>query len=172
MAKPGGEIAGLIAEVLPDHSLYAVARAAGMHPSHLSDVVVGRCVATRATVARIRLAVARLKSGAADGSLQSALVFKVLLVLACVQLGIDPADVKAQGPARKASERPEWMQAAKARRLAQYVMNVSLGFAQAEVARASGVTRQAVSLAARNVENLRENQDTEQLLARLEVWLA
>lgn len=82
-----------------------------------------------------------------------------------------PADAAAiealaQDPALSANPNVKWAAAAKARSLAVYCTVIELNLPGAQVARAVGVTRQAVSVMLRRVEDLRDDPAIEALIGR------
>jgi transcriptional regulator with XRE-family HTH domain len=143
--------------------LAQLARLAGMHPGHLAEMVAGRRPPTEASLARIRMALMRLRSRATEGPLAEFCLYQALLARAAAALGLEVALVRASGPADKIRT-PQARAAAQARWLAFYLMNVGYGVTGAMVARAAGVSKNAVSLALQEVELRR---DTDAAFARL-----
>lgn len=72
------------------------------------------------------------------------------------ELGADAEEVLASDPARRAVHDPKWALAARVRMLAIYCTTVGLGIPYAVLARAIGVTKQAVSW---NVARARDLED-------------
>lgn len=87
-------------------------------------------------------------------------------------MGVDAAEVLNAVPARRATNDPIWLRSEKVRSAALYCVNVSLNVPGATLARAVGLTRQAVSLALRRVEGLRDDRDFDKLLAAIEPLIA
>jgi transcriptional regulator with XRE-family HTH domain len=159
-----------ILQRLPAGISHAVlAQTSGMHPEHLRQIKIGIRTPKPATLAKIRMAVTRLRTRQTQAGHGPVSLYRALLVLACRELQLDASAVQLVDPAIKHNLNQAWKNAALARNLAQYLMNCGLGFAQVEVARASGVTRQALSLAMREMEWKREQEpDFEALVTRLE----
>jgi hypothetical protein len=163
-------ISGILAKAPPGVSRARIAAMAGFHVRHLRQMESGSRRASTASVARLRLAITRMKAGRVDGPPEEFALYSTLLALASLSLGLDPAMVAAQKPAAKQVMDDDWRAAAGARWLAQYLMNCGFGLKQAAVARACGMTRQAVSLAMQEVELRRETDpEFEALVSRLEV---
>lgn len=148
-----------------------LARLAGLHPHHLYDIAAGRKALVPATRAKLRMARARIHNRQLDGTLELITAYRATLALSALAFGLDPAEVISQKPWTSANVSERWRKAALARRVAQYLMNTALGFAQAEVGRAAGMTRQAVSIAMREVEDLRDEAEFSDTLERLEQWV-
>ncbi|CDX54529.1 hypothetical protein MPL1032_190136 [Mesorhizobium plurifarium] len=95
--------------------------------------------------------------------------YKVCLVLAAAELKQNPKTVLASDPARKATSDPQWLGAAEARRLAFWIATRMLGITQADVGRAAGVTRAAVSEAVKALEDERDqDKPLDRLLTHIE----
>ena len=148
-----------------------IARAAEIHPTHLANLLAGRKVPQPGTLARIRLGIARLKARQQDTPLDVVATYRVVLALACHALAVDPAKAQVSVPRHKQTMNPDWMAAAKARRLAVYLMNTTLGFRQVMVARAAGVTKQAINQLVRDVEDMREATSFDATVKELEGWI-
>lgn len=154
-----------------DYPLAALARAAGLHPQHVGNLRAGRVEPQPATVARLRFAAQRIKAQVQDGPYDPAWIYRLLLVAAALALALDPEAVVASRPSAKAVADPRWKDAARARRLAFYMMNTGAGYSQVEVAKAAGVTKAAVSLAVREIEEAREGGAVGSAVTRLEGWM-
>lgn len=136
-------------------SLSRLAVLAGLHVDHVRQMKRGQRKATDATVARLKLALVRLRARATQGPSAEFCLYRTLLARAAVALGLDPAQVRDANPADK-GRTPAARAAAQARWLAFYLMNVGFGLQAVDVARAAGVSKNAVSLALREVELRRE----------------
>lgn len=190
----------------------ALCRAAGTCTKTLWKIRAGKAAQTPVMLARLDLALARLKLGqAAHGESETALnvAYRAAMALAAKGLGEQPdlaarliapaalayaaghdasarksaADARlrqavgllaaspgqaaAANPGRRATGSAQWLAAAEARRLGLYLLNAACGFRQAEIARAAGMTRQAVSLAVRAAEERREDGAYDALAERL-----
>jgi len=145
-----------------------VARLSGLHVSHVAALKAGRRRANAATLAKLRLVAVRLRARQVAGPLSLVLTYRCALALCALALGLDAAVVQASDPAKRMTLNPAWCDMATARRLAQYLMNTTMGFNQADVARACGVTKQAVNQAARAIEDAREQPDFDRLARKLE----
>ena len=115
---------------------------------------------TPATIAKLNAALKRFRLGvgAEAGQMAPHVAFKVCLVLATFHLAGAPIPVKARAalaadPARRATSDPQWLEAARARQLACWIANGQLGFRTTDIARAAGLTKQAVSAAIQVVED-------------------
>lgn len=95
----------------------------------------------------------RLGFGAEAGQLAPHAAFRVCLVLAAFYLNSDPKIALSTDPSRRANADPAWAKAAQVRRLAIWIANGQLGFGGADLARAAGLTKQAVSAAWRAIED-------------------
>lgn len=143
-------------------------RAAGTAQRYYSKCLDGNRSPGAGLLARLKLALQRLKTAReTDTSLQMAIVYRMAVALAAQALGRDAAEVLGSDPGRRATQDPAWMAAAEVRRLAFYLMNAGAGFSQTETARAAGVKKQTVSLAVRELEDMRENADFDRMLDRL-----
>lgn len=80
------------------------------------------------------------------------------------KLGVDPATALASDPGLRANSDPAWRKAAQVRELAAYCTVTELDLGAARVARAIGVTRAAVSLMLRRVEDQRDDPTVEEMV--------
>lgn len=147
-----------------------LARAAGLLPHHIARWRAGTHRPDAASLARLDQALARLRLGQIPaGEHERALnaTYRAALALAALSLGCDPADAQASAPAARATASAEWTAAARARRLALYLLNAGLGFKITAIARVAGVTKQAVSLAVRDIEDARDDNGFDGVVARL-----
>lgn len=147
-----------------------LARLAGLHVTHLYDVIAGRKVATKATRGKIRFAVSRILLRQAGSDLNHAAAYRMALALAAVILEQDPLEAQIADP-QGSNFTAQWRGAADCRRLAQYLLNTGLGYTQADVARVAGVTKQAVSKALREIESRRDEKDFDAKVVKLESWI-
>ncbi|RWI96076.1 hypothetical protein [Mesorhizobium sp.] len=131
--------------------------------------------AEASTIAKLTVALNRfrLSFGQEAGALGPHAAFKMCLVHAAGLVGADARKVLASDPARKATMDPDWMKAAEARQLAFWIATQMLGFRGADVGRAAGVTKAAVSAAVREVEDARDaDRDLDRILRGIEEVLS
>jgi hypothetical protein len=152
-------------------SIVRVAVLAELNPDHIRQIVKGKRKGSPASVAKIKLALARLRARATDGPSVEFCLYQALLARAAQALSVSIAEVRASDPADK-GRTPAARMCAQVRWLAFYLMNVGFGVAGAQVARAAGVSKNAVSLALKEVELRREtDNDFADLLDQLELEL-
>ena len=162
------ELDAIIAPVIKEFSLAEIARIAGLAPSYVHDIRSGKYKPRHATLARVHLAVVRIKGRRTAGSVVVHAIYRLALVVSSQAMGLDAGLVQTSDPALKSVASKDWLDAAQARRMAQYLLNTTLGFSQSEVAQASGVSKQAVSLAVREIEERRENDGFDDFVNQLE----
>ena len=112
-----------------------------------------------ATIARLKMAIKRHELRQASGGereFMMAISYRMAIVIAASVLGREAGKVHGQDPARRATQDAEWMAAAEVRRLAFYMLNTMLGLTQTDIAKAAGLTKQAVQQAIPRVEDLAE----------------
>jgi transcriptional regulator with XRE-family HTH domain len=150
-------------------SANAVTRMAGLHPRYISRLRSGEVPLTSVMANRIRLAIARIKRGetAIDGALPSA-CYRFAIAYVAREKGRTPDFVLSADPGRRATADKIWMEASQLRRWALYIANVYLNIPQAELARAAGMSKAAVSYAMNDVEDERGDPELEKLLAAVE----
>lgn len=107
------------------------------------------------TIARLASALDRFKRAAGGelGPLSVHSAYKASLVIAAMHLRADAKAVIFSDPGRKATADKEWLEAARVRRVAYWISNALLGFRVSDVARAAGVTKQAVSSGIKELED-------------------
>lgn len=143
-------------------------RAAALAGRRYNFLMRGINQPTAATLARLKLALQRLALARDCGTdHRAAMIYRMAVALAAGALGRDAAAVLKSDPGRRATQDPAWMAAAEVRRLAFYLMNAGAGMKQTEVARAAGVKKQTVSLAVRELEDMREDAKFDAMLDRL-----
>lgn len=123
------------------------------------------------TLAKLNAALGRSKMQFAGehGPATSHGAFKAILVLAAYELKQNAKAVLASDPARKATSDPAWQAAAEVRQLGFWIATRMVGFAQADVGRAAGVTRAAVSEAVKALEDARDDdKQLDRLLSHIE----
>jgi hypothetical protein len=128
---------------------------AGVGRQTYYDALNGHCDPSKATVSRLHAALARFKMayGGEPGPLSLHAAYRLSLVLAAAQLKSDARAALTADPKRKATADPVWKEAARVRQLAYWITSSIAGFKQAEVARAAGVTKQAVHEGIKAVED-------------------
>lgn len=133
------------------------------------DTLNGQCDARPDTLARLNHALERFKlSYAGDkGPLAVHAAYKAALVIAAGQLKANFKAAFFSDPSRKATADADWLASARVRRLAYWISNGMLGFRVTEIARAAGVTKQAVSSAIKELED-DEDPEMQRVLRHLE----
>lgn len=133
------------------------------------DALDGRYSPKPATLAKLNTALGRFKQAIAGelGPITLHSAYKLALVLAAFQLKASAREAINSDPTRKATANKDWMEAARTRQLAFWIVNVLLGFKQSEVARAAGVSKQAVHAAIKDIEN-EEDADISRACQQLE----
>jgi len=152
-----------------DVSANAVTRMAGLHPRYIARLRSGEITLTLTTARRIQLAISRLKRSEsnADSALPSA-CYRLAVAYVAHARGRTPDFVLASDPGKRATADPVWREAAQLRRWAIYIANQYLNLPQAELARAAGMSKAAVSYAMNDVEDERGDPELERLLAAVE----
>jgi hypothetical protein len=149
--------------------------AAGYDCATFYAVRAGRKQPQASTLAKLQLALKRFQTG--FGGEASAIAphaaVKGCIALAAFYLGADIRAVLNAEPGRRATANPEWMQAAQARRLGLWIANQWFGFKQSDLARAAGMTKQAVQAAVSELEWERDgeggdNRDLDRVMRRIE----
>jgi len=135
----------------------------------------GTCAPQAATLGRLQTALDRLRRGVGGEaySLAPHAAFKACMVVAAAYMQADVKAVLDADPSRRATANPEWQRAAEVRRVGYFIANQLLGFKISDLARAAGVTKQAVSRAIPELEWERDreggnNQQLDELLNQLE----
>ncbi len=136
-----------------------VERAADVSHGYYSRLLKGQIAKPGAALVRLKLGLARLSRDRSAGGGEEILVdltYRFAVALIAARLDVDPTLVHAADPARRATQSPDWMKAARVRRLAVYVVNQYGGIAQVKVAKAAGLTKAAVCQAIKEIEDQRE----------------
>lgn len=142
-----------------------LAQVAELHPTHLNQLRSGKRNASAATLGRLKLAFVRLKARQVAGGATHNALFRALLLIAAIEVGVDPVLAQTGGPSGNLDTREKLKQA---RWIARYLMNVTLGFTMADIGRAEGVTKATVSASMPEIELLRDDPEFDDRLARLE----
>lgn len=132
---------------------------AGVAESHYYRLMARQHSPRASTISRLSMALHRYRIGfgAEAGELAPHAALKVTMVLAAFCLKADARAALDADPARRATSNAEWMEAARVRRVAIYIANQFLGFTQSDLARAAGVTKQAVYTGITEMEDERDN---------------
>ncbi len=146
----------------------AIERAAGLSAGYLWCVLSGRRALTDTMAARVKLAVRRLQRGDTNTDASAAAAYCLAVAYVARQFAVCPADVLASDPSRRATADAAWRTASKARRWALYIANIYMGIPGAQLARAAGMTKAAVSIALNAIEDERDNAEIEAMLADID----
>lgn len=135
-----------------------LATAAGIALTYYSGfLIAGKRRPRESTLARLNTALSNIaRKRGTDSDFPMTVAYRLALIVAAHALGHDAAAAQTADPARRATQCPDWMKAAEVRRLALYLLTSECGFSQSEVARAAGLTKQAVSEACKDLENIRD----------------
>jgi hypothetical protein len=157
-----------------------VLRVAGMAPRYLYNIRTGIKPMTSRTANRIRMAIAELKraqreagrekltDGKQPSASKVAAQYRMAVGFVAFVAGVKPQFILAADPNRRATADPAWLKAANLRRIALYIANIYLNVPQADLARAAGMSKAAVSVAMNDVEDDRGNPEIEVILAAVE----
>lgn len=147
----------------------AVTRMAELHPRYIARIRNGEFKLTPNVASRIKLAIGRLKRGEKNpGEDMTSGSYRLAIAYVALHLQMKPEAILAADPGRRATADKEWLEASRARRWAIYIANQYLGVRQAELARAAGMSKAAISIAMNDVEDERGNKDLELLLQAVE----
>lgn len=144
-------------------------RSADIAPDYYYALLAGKRQAKPGTLARLKLAIKRHQQGQPgnDVSLVNA-TYRIACAMVARSRGADPLMVLSQDPGRRATQSADWMAAAQVREQAIYLMNAALGIRQADIARAVGLSKGAISYACARVEDRRDDATFDQELDRFE----
>jgi transcriptional regulator with XRE-family HTH domain len=133
--------------------------AAGVGRSTYREAQAGIKHPVVSTIARLNTALNRFRLGVGveAGELAPAAAFRICIVASAFWLNADPKSALASVPSRRATASPEWQRAAEVRRAAFWLANNMLGFRIADLARAAGVSKHAVSDALKELEDRRDH---------------
>lgn len=124
--------------------------------------------ASEAVLSRLAGALRRLREGQRhDEAMLASLVaatYGGFLAAVCRELVLDVAAVRAADPRAGRTADPAWRAAARARQLAIYLTNISLGVQQRVLARAVGLTPAAICLGLKTIEDLRDDPAIDALI--------
>jgi transcriptional regulator with XRE-family HTH domain len=139
-------------------SLAQVAAQARMNASYLYRIKCDGKQLSPATAQRLHLAIAQLRSSELEGVSATNALYRSLLIVAALELKLDPLEVQLTDPRAKRTNNPQWLACVQAHWLARWVMNQVFGITQSAVARAMGVTKQAVN---QSMQAIFERQETD-----------
>lgn len=151
-----------------------------MCPRYLWRIRSGKKPLTSKTSQRIRLAIAELKRArkelerekTTDGRTPSvsrvAAQYRIAIGFVAHMSGVTPHFILSADPARRATADPQWLKAARLRRIALYIANIYLAVPQADLARAAGMSKSNVSCAMGEIEDERETPEIRVILAAVE----
>ena len=88
------------------------------------------------------------------------------MALVAREMGIDPNSAVTTDFTRQRPQSPDWVAANTARRIAIYLLVTVLDVRRGEIARALGITRQAVHQTLEDIEATRSTRESDRLLAR------
>jgi transcriptional regulator with XRE-family HTH domain len=146
-------------------------QAAGLSERNYRRFRQGELQARPSTIARLNTALAGFKTslGKASGDLATPAAFKLCVVTAAFYLNGDAHSALNADPRRKGIAADAGLEATRIRRLAYWISNQMFGFSQTAIAQAAGVTKQAVCIALREIEDLRDtDRNLDQVLNKIE----
>lgn len=158
----------------------AVLQAAGMCPRYLYRIRRGIKPLTPRGSKRLMQAIAELKREQAleakeDASDKSrpwaskvSAQYRMAVIYVARASDVTPSFILKSDPGLKATADPEWLKAARLRRIALYIANQYLHVPQADLARAAGMGRAAVCRAVQELEDIRDQPDISIILTALE----
>ncbi|GGE79280.1 hypothetical protein H1W37_19355 [Stappia taiwanensis] len=149
-------------------TLLQLCSASGVSLAHYGRLRGGEHAPRPATLSSLAIGLRRLCNGSANDAGQAFQLYRLAVVLVAQEAQADPMQVLAHDPSRRATSDPEWMTAAQVRRRALYIAHVCCGVSQADLARVSGMTAAAVSLAVNAIEDTRESDDDGSVISAIE----
>jgi hypothetical protein len=157
-----------------------IMRIAGFGPRYLYNIRSGYRSVTPRTLSRVALAIDRLKraekqdageretDGATPYKSSVAAQYRLALALVASVTGQRVGDILDADPNKRATADAVWLRASQARRLALYVANQYLNVPQAALAKAARMTKSAVSIAMKELEDMRDQPDVARVLDLVE----
>lgn len=148
----------------------ALERLAGIARGHYRRLVAGGTQPQASTLAALKLALQRyrLRQAGDEGTeAHLTIAYRFALALAAEAIGCDPAEAQTVDPSARATKSPRWSRSVEARRIAVYLLNCGVGIKQAHLARAVGVTKQAVNSMVRDIEDRRDDDAFDALMNKL-----
>ncbi|MFC0809096.1 hypothetical protein ACFHWW_27260 [Ensifer sp. P24N7] len=146
-----------------------VLRAAGFASRYLYNIRSGYRPLTQKTANRIKLAIAELKrqrrmeekekstDGRRPWESRSAAQYRIAVSFVALAANVKPTFILDADPQRRATADPQWLRAARLRRIALYIANQYLHVDQADLARAACMSKANVSITMKQVEDDRQN---------------
>ncbi|APY13183.1 hypothetical protein GJU93_06005 [Brucella sp. 10RB9212] len=151
---------------------YHVERAAMLCNGYYSLLITGAKRPRMGTLNALRLALRRLiVTPEADTSPQSAfcnMAIRAAIALLCEARGLNAEKIQNSIASKRATQSPEWLEAARVRRDAWALVSNAFGISGSDLARAAGVSKAAISLALRAVEDARDDKEFDREMERLE----
>ncbi|MCF6368318.1 hypothetical protein [Rhizobium halophilum] len=158
-----------------------VLRAAGVDARHLQKVRRGRRNFTATMGKRLQLAIAELKriqklnerekdtDGRTPWQSRAAAHYRICIAFVAHAAGVTPRFILDADPGRRATADPQWLRAARLRRIALYIASQYLNIAQAEIARAASMSKANVCKALQDLEEVRDSDpEISRILAAVE----
>lgn len=153
-------------------SILKLERMAQISPSYYSKLLAKRYTPGKEVIASLHLAINRVQACAtvdySEKSTQINMLLRTAVALLCQVRGLDAEKIQRSDPSKRATQSEEWRQASKVRRDAWALVNSAFGVTGADLARAAGVSRAAISLALTAVMDARDDPAFDQEMDRLE----
>lgn len=152
-------------------SAHRLSKTAGVQPSTYFRAARGRVTPSSRTLARWAEALAQapvVPDRKFTPERYARMIWRGYVVVLAPRLGAAATDVLASKPRRRATSDPVWNKCALIRSAAIYCTVTALGVRGATLARGMGLSKQAVSLALRRIEAMRDNAEFDALLAEIE----
>lgn len=159
----------------------AVIREAGLSLRYLYNIRTGRKKLTRLTIKRVENAIAELRrrqklqarekqsNGREAWRSTVAAQYRMSIALVAIAAGVSPRFLLDADPARRATADPEWLRAARLRRIAIYVANQFIPeVEQADLARAAGMSKANVCVTIKQLEDMRGDEELERIITVVE----
>lgn len=158
-----------------------VLRAAGVEARYLSQIRRGRRAFTSTMARRLQLAIAELKriqklaerekdtDGKTPWQSRAAAQYRLCISFVAHASGVRPRFILDADPGRRATADPQWLRAARLRRIALYIASQYLNIPQADLARAASMSKANVCKALQDLEEIREGDpEISRILAAVE----
>jgi DNA-binding phage protein len=143
-------------------SVARVARAADMSHPHLYELMRPSVPVRQSTLARLKAAIIRIRTGEEKGTGRGHALYRSLLVVAATEMGLDPVSVQMTDPRATKMRNERWLELVFVHAVARALMVTVFGFKQVEVARELGLTRAAIS---KSVKQVADREDSDQAFA-------
>jgi hypothetical protein len=158
-----------------------VVRTAKLGARYLHDIRAGFKPLTPTTIRRVQLAVAELKrmqkladhekdtDGRTPWQSRAAAHYRMCIAFVAHAAGVTPRFILDADPGRRATADPQWLRAARLRRIALYIASQYLNIAQADIARAASMSKANVCKALQDLEEVRDRDpEIARILAAVE----